>query len=105
MGEVDMLKELIRLFKGNALEFIGLAKLHLQNKDYEQLQFATHKIKAGLAMMETQNLMIIVQQLHENCKTDKNHEHMQYLYEQFVLEYPMVEVAIDNELERLLRDS
>jgi signal transduction histidine kinase/DNA-binding response OmpR family regulator len=105
MGEVDMLKELIRLFKGNALEFIGLAKLHLQNKDYEQLQFATHKIKAGLAMMETQNLLIIVQQLHENCKTDKNHEHMQYLYEQFVLEYPMVEVAIDNELERLLRNS
>ena len=101
MGEVDMLKELVGLYKGNALEFIGLAKLHLQNKDYEQLQFATHKIKAGLAMMETQNLLIIVQQLHEHCKTDTNHEHMQYLYEQFVIEYPMVAEALDNELERL----
>jgi CheY-like chemotaxis protein len=101
MGEVDMLKELVELYKGNVLEFIGLAKLHLQNKDYQQLQFATHKIKAGLAMMETQNLLIIVQQLHEHCQTDPNHEHMQYLYEQFVIEYPMVEVALDNELERL----
>ena len=105
MGEVAMLKELIGLFKGNALEFIGLARLHLQNKDYEQLQFATHKIKAGLAMMETQNLLIIVQQLNDHSKTDKNHEHMQYLYEQFVIEYPMVEEALDNEFERLLRQN
>ncbi|NNE01986.1 MAG: response regulator [Eudoraea sp.] len=105
MGEVDMLKELVELYKGNALEFIGLAKLHLQNKDYQQLQFATHKIKAGLAMMQTQNLLIIVQQLHEHCKTDTNHEHMQYLYEQFVIEYPMVAEALDNELERLQKDN
>jgi signal transduction histidine kinase/AmiR/NasT family two-component response regulator/HPt (histidine-containing phosphotransfer) domain-containing protein len=101
MGEVDMLAELVSLFKGNALEFIGKGKLHLQNRDYEQLQFATHKLKSGLAMMRVQNLLILVQQIHEHCKADRNHDQMQYLYDQFVREYPMVEFALEKELTRL----
>ncbi len=104
MGEVDMLAELVELYKRNALEFIGKAKLHLQNKDFEQLQFSTHKLKAGLAMMQTQNLLILVQQLHEHCMNDRNYDQMNFLYQQFVTEYPMVEFALDAEVTRLKKE-
>jgi signal transduction histidine kinase/FixJ family two-component response regulator len=104
MGEVDMLAELVELYKRNALEFIGKAKLHLQNKDFEQLQFSTHKLKSGLAMMQTQNLLILVQQLHEHCKSDRNYDQMNFLYQQFVTEYPMVEFALDAEVIRLKKE-
>lgn len=105
MGEVDMLEDLVELYKRNALEFIGKSKLHLQNCDYEQLQFATHKIKSGLAMMQTQSLLILVEQMHEHCKTDKNHDQMEFLFQQFLKEYPMVEFALDSEVVRLKRNS
>ncbi len=105
MGEVEMLAELVELYKRNALEFIGKAKLHLQNRDLEQLQFATHKIKAGLAMMKTQNLLILVQQLHGLCSTDKNYDQMNYLYQQFVKEYSLVEFALDAEVTRLKKEN
>ncbi len=104
MGEVDMLAELVELYKRNALEFIGKAKLHLQNKDFEQLQFSTHKLKSGLAMMQTQNLLILVQQLHEHCRNDRNYDQMNFLYQQFVTEYPMVEFALDAEVTRLKKE-
>lgn len=104
MGEVDMLADLVELYKGNALEFIGKAKLHLQNKDFEQLQFSTHKLKSGLAMMKTQNLLILVQQIHEHCKNDKNYDQMNFLFQQFVTEYPMVEFALDAEVTRLKKE-
>ncbi|NNJ89196.1 MAG: response regulator, partial [Eudoraea sp.] len=104
MGEVEMLAELVELYKRNALEFIGKAKLHLQNKDFEQLQFSTHKLKSGLAMMQTQNLLILVQQLHEHCKTDRNYDQMNFLYQQFVTEYPRVEFALDAEVIRLKKE-
>ncbi len=104
MGEVDMLAELVELYKRNALEFIGKAKLHLQNKDFEQLQFSTHKLKSGLAMMQTQNLLILVQQLHEHCVNDRNYDQMNFLYQQFVTEYPMVEFALDAEVTRLRKE-
>ncbi|MGB5648242.1 MAG: ATP-binding protein [Muriicola sp.] len=104
MGEIEMLQELVELYKRNALEFIGKTKLHLQNKDVEQVQFATHKLKSGLAMMKTQNLLILVQQLHEHCKTDQNYDQMNYLFQQFVKEYPMVEFALDAEVTRLKKE-
>ncbi|MEZ2414247.1 ATP-binding protein [Muriicola sp. E247] len=105
MGEVDMLEELLKLFKGNALEFIGKAKLHLKNQDYDQLQFAAHKLKSGLAMVQAANLLILIQQIQEHCKTDRNHDQMQYLYEQFIKEYPMVEFALDKEMTRLRKEN
>jgi len=104
MGEIEMLADLVELFKGNALEFIGKAKLHLQNKDFKQLQFATHKLKSGLAMMQTQNLLILIQQMHEHCRKDRNYDQINFLYQEFVKEYPLVEFAMDAEVTRLKKE-
>ncbi len=105
MGDIEMLEELVALYKRNALEFIGKVKLHLQYRDHAQVQFATHKMKSGLAMMQTHNLLILVQQMNEHSKTDKNFDQMGYLYEQFLKEYPMVEFALDSEVTRLKKQT
>ncbi len=105
MGEVDMLEELITLFKGNVLEFIGRAKMHLKNRDEEQLRFAAHKMKSGLAMVQADNLLILLKQIQDHYINDPDFDRMQYLYDCFVKEYPMVEFAIDSELTRLKREN
>ncbi len=104
MGEVGLLEELVTLYKQNALEFIGQVKLHLKNTDFNQLEFATHKIKAGLAMMQTFSLHKIVEQMHKICQTEKDIKYLEFLYDCFLMEYPIVEKAINMELENIRRN-
>ena len=101
MGELELLEELIGLYKRNALEFIGNVKMKLQNGDVEGVEFAAHKIKCGLKMMQTMELFSIVEQLNTTAKTTKDINHMQFLLNRFVQEYPKAEEMIDEELGRL----
>lgn len=101
MGELDLLEELISLYKQNALEFIGNVKHHLQLEDYENIQFAAHKMKSGLAMMQTYSLHSIVVQMHKTCITDKDHKYLEFLYNCFLDEYPVVVDAIEVEMKKL----
>ena len=101
MGDITVLRELVQLFKLNALEFIGKVKSHLHNEDFTEIRNAAHKIKCGLAMMHSHNLHFIVEQMHNNCKNTRDIEHLKKLYDCFVKKYPIVEKAMDQELEIL----
>ena len=101
MGQISLLEELIALFKQNMLEFIGVTKMHLKSNDLEQIRFAAHKIKSGLAMLETNDLYAIIVQIQSTCKTDGDLKHLNFLYSCFVNEYPKVEKAIDKEMKKL----
>ena len=101
LGKKDLLEELIRLYKQNALEFIGQVKLQLQNLDFEGIRFAAHKIKSGLRMMQTQELLIIAEQIETVSKTDQDLKQLHFLFDCFVKEYPAVERAIDAEFKKL----
>ncbi len=101
MGEVGLFEELIVLYKQNALEFIGATRIHLKNYDLEQLAFAAHKIKSGLAMLQSKSLHAIVVQIENTCKTDGDKKHLEFLYACFIDEYPRVEKVIDKEMEKL----
>ncbi|WP_019669811.1 ATP-binding protein [Eudoraea adriatica] len=101
MGELDLLEELIGLYKRNALEFIGTVKMKLQDEDMDGVTFAAHKIKSGLKMMQTMELFSIVEELNTAAKTTKDKKHMQFLFNRFVQEYPNAEKLIDSELTRL----
>ncbi len=103
MGEIDLLEELVHLYKQNALEFIGKAKMHLKDGDINELEFAAHKIKSGLAMMKTYGLHAIVDQMYRTCKTSKDEKHLAFLYDCFVEEYPKVENVLNIELEKLTK--
>ncbi len=101
MGDLSVLRDLVQLYKQNALEFIGQVKIHLENQDFTQIRNAAHKIKCGLAMMHTHSLYFIVEQMHNNCRTTKDLDHLQRLYDCFVKKYPVVEDALDEEMTRL----
>ncbi|QLG47017.1 Hpt domain-containing protein [Costertonia aggregata] len=103
MGELGLLQELVLLYKQNALEFIGQARLALDNKDFEQLRFCSHKVKNGLKMMHTKALLEIVESMQNVSQTTKDIAYLRFLYECFVVEYPSIENAIDRELEALTK--
>ena len=104
MGELELLEELIGLYKRNALEFIGNVKMKLQDGNIEGVAFAAHKIKCGLKMMQTMELFSIVEQLDTAAKTTKDENHMQFLLDRFVQEYPKAEKMIDDELIRMKKN-
>jgi len=101
MGEYAMLENLISLFKQNALEFIGACSIHLKNKDYEGLGFASHKIKSGLAMLNTNSLLSIVKKMHEYSQNGTCIDELEKLYTAFIKEYAIVEKVIDEDMEKL----
>ncbi|NNK76342.1 MAG: response regulator [Maribacter sp.] len=101
MGEYSLLENLISLFKQNALEFIGACSIHLKNKDYEGLGFASHKIKSGLAMLNTNSLLSIVQEMHECSQNGTCIDKLEKLYTAFIKEYAIVEKVIDEDMEKL----
>ena len=101
MGDLDMLRELVALYKQNALEFIGKVKIYLQQEDFTMIRDAAHKIKCGLAMMHTQKLHSLVEEIHDNCKTSCDTNVISSLYKQFVEQYSVVEKEIDSAFEKL----
>lgn len=101
LGQTELLDELIRLFKQNIFEFIGKMKMHLQSNNVQGVGFAAHKIKSSLKMLETTTLSEICEQISEGCKKSSDHKSLNFLYHQFLDEYPKVERQIDIEINKL----
>ncbi|MGB5273972.1 MAG: ATP-binding protein [Flavobacteriaceae bacterium] len=101
MGEIELVEELVLLFKQNVSEFMTVASEHLQKGDFKALEFALHKIKSGLAMMQTDNLHNIVVLMHKNSKEGQDLTYLNNLYQEFLEAYPQVEQMIDGALLKL----
>ena len=80
-GELEMLNELIKLFKTNVLEFIGNVRIHLKTDNLVEIAFSAHKLKA-------------------NCKANKL-DKVKELYELFLNDYPLLENNLNIDLEIL----
>ncbi|WP_273566780.1 response regulator [Maribacter halichondriae] len=104
MGDIELLNELIRLFKLNVWEFIGATKIYLQDKNFEQLKFEAHKLKNGLAMINAHSLQSIIFEFYEVCLSGKDLERLADLKQRFIDEYQVVEKTIDSGLSELLND-
>ncbi len=101
MGEIELVEELVLLFKQNVSEFMTVASEHLQKGDFKALEFALHKIKSGLAMMQIDNLHNIVVRMHKNSKEGQDLSFLNNLYQEFLEAYPQVELMIDGALLKL----
>ncbi|MFK7813729.1 MAG: ATP-binding protein [Maribacter sp.] len=101
LGKIDLLEELVLLYKQNALEFIGIVKVNLEIDDFDKIAFAAHKVKSGLAMMQTKSLHSIAEQIQKICKTNGDKKHLMFLYNCFIEEYPLIERAIDVQVKAL----
>ena len=104
MGELDLLQELISLFDKNALEFIGSTKIHLANADFHSLGLGAHKIKAGLAMMRTDSLHAIIVLIEKESHINQDIKHLQFLFNCFTREYPVVKASIDAALINIIQN-
>ena len=102
-GEIEMLIELIRLFKQNVFEFIGSVKINLANNDLREVSLAAHKLKAGLAMLTANHLRELIVSIEISCKNGNKHE-VQKLYDKFLDAYPNHEIVIDQQLEELKKN-
>lgn len=99
-GELDMLQELLRLFKQNIYEFIGAVKIGITNQAFEEIHLAAHKLKAGLALLRTNDLKRIVVAIEEHAKKSEM-ANVKLLFEQFLQEFPKKEELIDQEFAKL----
>lgn len=101
LGKTDFLKDMVDLFKANILEFVGKAKMEIEAGHIEEVRLAAHKIKHGLALLGCDSLHSIVVQMENECKTDGDLRHLEFLYTSFIEEYPRVENALDQGLRNL----
>lgn len=96
-GEMEMLNELIKLFKLNTLEFIGNVKLHLKTENLKEIAFSAHKLKAGFAMLKANGMRQLIIELEANCKANKLNK-VKELYQIFLNDYPLLEHNLDSNL-------
>lgn len=101
MGHMELLEELIRIYKQNILEFIGSLKVHIQSQNFKEIRIACQKVQPCLRMMRTVGLLEIIQLMDTACKTDNDIKYLTFLYHQFLSEYPKVEALVDFEIEAL----
>lgn len=103
MHQMDLLEELVRLYKQNLMEFVGRIRLNLQSKNFREIDFSCQKVSSSLRMLRTLSLLEITEQMSLVCKTDNDIKHIKFLYGQFLVEFPKVEELLDIELEMLQR--
>lgn len=99
-GEIDMLNELVKLFKLNAIEFIGNVKIHLKTENLKEIALSAHKLKAGFAMVKADGMRKLIVDLEASCKAHQP-EKVKELYEIFLTDYPLLEENLDMDLKTL----
>lgn len=103
-GEVDVLEELIRLFKQNVYEFIGTTKIGLQQDTLEDVGFAAHKLKAGLRMLKLEGLADMMVAIQTSCERQEAIK-IRSMFEDFLKSYPEYEKEIDSAFEEIKKKS
>ncbi|PRX55023.1 hypothetical protein [Flagellimonas meridianipacifica] len=98
MHRMDLMEELARLYKQNIFEFVGKTKVHLQSKNVRGLDFSCQKVRPSLRMLHCYTLLEITEQMSKVCKSDNDLKHLNFLYNQFLEEYPKVEKLLDKNM-------
>ncbi len=101
LGQVDMLEDLLLIYKSNVAEFFEDMDQHLATSNREGIAFATHKVKCGLNMLRTQNLVEIAVKMHDRSKTGADMAEISHLYREFLNEYPLVAGDLEIALTKL----
>lgn len=104
-NNVELMEELIRLFRVNILEFIGKTKTHLQVRNFQGVDFAAHKIKSSLQMMHANTLTEISKELSTISKSSKNLGELETLYSTFLELFPKADEQIEKSIQELKKET
>ncbi len=100
MQQMDLMEELARLYKQNIVEFVGRTKVNLQSRNIRGIDFSCQKITPSLKMLKCQTLIEITEQMANACKSDNDLRHLNFLYNEFLSEYPKVEQLLDRDISK-----
>lgn len=99
--DLDLLDNLVELFKKNIEQFIEIAAIQIYRRDIDGLAFSAHKLKAGLAMLNINSLLKIIEDIQSGCNEHIDWKHLEYLHARFLNAHPEVDEAIDEAVREL----
>jgi len=100
MGDHRMLADLVQLFRNNLLEFAGRMKFYLKEGDLSAIQASTHKVQSGLKLIGAAQLLKAVQAIDRAATELKDLGQAACAYEEFLDLYPLVEEALQREMDK-----
>lgn len=98
---LDLLEELIAMFKIHSVEFMDNLKLYITQREFIKIELAAQEIQIGLKLMNAPEPLVLVDGILDNCSGVRDIGHIELLYEKFLSTYPYLEFTIDQELEGL----
>lgn len=100
MGNIEMLRDMVRMLRGNLLEFVGRMKVHLQEEDYAAITEASHKMISGLKMVQANKHLALAQEIHYLASLEGTMQRIASAYGEFMEGYPELENSLDRELDK-----
>jgi HPt (histidine-containing phosphotransfer) domain-containing protein len=71
-GDVEIIREIINIFKAQIPEFISEMNTLLLNKDYDNLGLLAHKAKSSMAIMGMEDLAIVLKEFEIEARGNIN---------------------------------
>ena len=100
MGDHRLLADLVQLFRNNLLEFAGRMKFYLQEGNLEAIEAGTHKVLSGINLIGASQLLEVVEAVHQAASDLGDIARVAGLYEEFLELYPLVEEALQREMDK-----
>lgn len=96
MGDKEIIRELVDIFKGQAVEFTNEMKTLLKNKDFSSLGLLAHKAKSSVAIIGMADLAVMLKTFELDAKAGRETDR----YEGYVLRFENETRSAVEELER-----
>ena len=100
MGDHRLLADLVQLFRNNLLEFAGRMKFYLKKGNLSAIQACTHKVLSGLNLIGATQLLKVVEAINRAATDEMDLRQAACSYEEFLALYPMVEEALQREMDK-----
>lgn len=68
-GDIEIIREIVDIFKSQTPEFVSEMKSSFNNKDYHSLGMLAHKAKSSIAIMGMEDLALMLKKLELNAKS------------------------------------
>jgi HPt (histidine-containing phosphotransfer) domain-containing protein len=90
------LQDLIPIFKEETEKNLNLLKEAIYNKDFEKIQFISHKIKGSSGSYGFDKISKLAKQIEENSKTIKSIEEINKIFNELLDYFNNVEIIFVN---------
>lgn len=97
-GDTSILKMIIELFIEDIDEFSEILNQELQNKNWQTLFQATHKIKPNISMFGITALESVILEIESSFRNEQNLENIEDLVNLVVTTFNHVKIELQTEL-------